>query len=502
MNRLAVNLAKLAVAVNYGLPVLSLCFLGLGIWVSRYFHVLTLIFVYLTVLNIYYLKFQKEHAILRNFGILGRLRYMLESIGPELRQYVVANDYEERPFNREERSEIYRKAKNINSAESFGSRKEFNTEEIKIRHALYPLNQNEVERFQLTFGEERQLTNAYTIHKHIMISAMSYGALGKKAIRALARGARQAGIPMNTGEGGYPEQHLKEGCDIIFQIGTAKFGVRNDDGTLNEQKLQDIAAKTQVRMIEIKLSQGAKPGKGGLLPKEKISAEIAQLRGVPRDRDIISPTHHLECTDNTSLVEFIARVQRVSELPTGIKMCIGSHDEFRQLVEEMIRQDTFPDYIAIDGAEGGTGAAPKAYIDTFGMPLLPALKGTHEILNELNVRGRLKLVAAGKLINPARQIIAMALGADAIYSARGFLLSIGCIQAMQCGNNTCPVGITTHNRRLQNGLIVSDKFKRVIHYVDNLEHEFYELLASIGCRRVQDLDIRHLYIPANTTISS
>lgn len=492
-----IDLHKLSRFVNVLIPASAVLAFLLGHFVSFYFHFFTVTFLLMTVMNGFYMRVQTAHTILRNFGILGQVRYIVESIGPELRQYLYANDTEERPFNRTERAEVYRKAKNVDSASSYGSLDEFDDREIKLRHSLFPLDEDGVERFSLTFGEERGLDTAYTITKPVMISAMSYGALGGNAVRALARGAKLAGIPMNTGEGGCPQYHLQEGCDLIFQMGTAKFGVRNDDATLNDEKLRELAARESVKMIEIKFSQGAKPGKGGLLPKEKITAEIAEMRGVPLGEDVVSPPRHVECTDVETTVRFVRRVQEVSGLPVGCKTCVGDPEEIRALVREMKRQDRFPDYLSIDGAEGGTGAAPKAFMDKVGMPLFPALQAVDAILREEGVRDRLKLLAAGKLINPGRWIVALALGADAVYTARGFMLSIGCIQALQCGNNTCPVGITTHDPALTKGLVIEDKARRVRHYVEHCMHEFYELLGATGCRSAGQLDFRNLYVPGN-----
>ena len=497
---LKIDLHKLAKFTNLALPLLTLTFLVVGTVSSFYFHFLTITFLIMTVINLFYMRVQTSHTVLRNFGLIGQGRYMIESIGPELRQYLFMNDTEERPFNRVERSEVYRKAKDIESASSFGSQENFDSHEIKIRHSMYPVAKDDLVPYSVTFGEERGLASAYTIDKPIIISAMSYGALGEHAVRALARGARQAGIPMNTGEGGYPKYHLMEGCDLIFQMGTATFGVRKEDGSLDDGRLRQLAARREVKMVEVKFSQGAKPGKGGLLPKEKITDEIAELRGVPKGQDVVSPTSHVECRDPASTVRFIRHVQEVCGLPVGIKLCVGCFGEFRTLVREMKNQDIFPDYISIDGAEGGTGAAPKAFMDTVGVPLFPALRGVNAILVEEGVRDRLKLLAAGKLISPGKWLMAMCLGADACYSARGFMLSIGCIQALQCGNNTCPVGITTHDPALQRGLVIAAKANRVEHYVKNCTKEFKELLSSAGCRSLRELTYDRLYTPSGSNL--
>jgi len=321
-----------------------------------------------------------------------------------------------------------------------------------------------------------------------MIGAMSDGALGSKAIRALARGAFKAEIPLNTGEGGYPKYHLMEKCDLIFQMGTAKFGVRDSKGALDENKLNSLAQHPQVKMIEIKFSQGAKPGKGGLLPKEKITQEIAELRGVEMGKDVISPPCHLECVDYKSTCLFIRRVQDVSQIPVGIKFCLGQVDELAQLVKTMLEMDIFPDYIAIDGAEGGTGAAPKIFMDHVGWPIFEALPLVHQILEQVGVRQKTKLIASGQLVNSGKQMMALTQGADAIYTARGFMLALGCIQALRCNSNSCPVGITTHSKALMRGLDIEDKSERIKYYVHNLNHDYYEMLSSLGQKSFTSLN--------------
>ena len=497
----SVDLHKISRFANLAIPSMAVLFFLGGHYLSFYFHFLTVTFLLLTLVNLFYLFIQKKHTLLRNFGILGQARYIIESIGPEMRQYLFANDTEERPFNRIERSEIYRKSKGIDAASAFGSQLNFDNAEVKIRHSMYPVDKADIKPYSLTFGEERGLENSYTITKPYMVSAMSYGALGEKAVRALSRGARMAGIAMNTGEGGTPKYHMAEGGELIFQMGTAKFGVRNDDGSLNDDKLRKLCAEPTIKMVEIKLSQGAKPGKGGLLPKEKITKEISELRGVPMGKDVVSPAHHIECVCKKTTVAFIKRVQDIAMIPVGIKLCVGKTSDFLEIVLEMKAQNIFPDFIAVDGAEGGTGAAPKAFMDGYGMPLLPALYSVNKILVREGVRDKTKIIAAGKLINSSRQFIALALGADAIYSARGFMLSLGCIQAMLCGNNTCPVGITTHDPSLQKGLIVEEKAKRIANYVHGLEHDFYEMLAASGIRDTKDIKIDQLYIPEDTALA-
>ncbi len=493
--RLSINLDRMAKTANAAIGLALIGSALLGYLVSFYFHFLTVFFLLLNLMNLYWRYVQKTHTLLANFGFLAQIRYLVESIGPEFRQYLYATDNEERPFTRNERAEVYRKAKGIDSSAAFGTQLDPMDGQITLRHSFFPTPKEDLDPFNVTFGKARGLGTAYTITKPVIISAMSFGALGSRAVRALARGAKKAGIPMNTGEGGHPKHHFKEEADLIFQMGTAKFGVRHEDGRLHEQKLADLAANDQVKMIEIKFSQGAKPGKGGLLPAEKITEEISQLRGVPMGRDVVSPPRHLECTDVPATVAFIARVQEIAGIPVGIKFCLGLDFEFRSLVQEMKRQNVFPDHIALDGAEGGTGAAPRSFMDGLGIPLFKALPQVEQILKEEGVRDRTRLLVSGKLIDARRQLIAMAMGADACYTARGFMLALGCIQALQCNQNTCPVGITTHDPHLQQGLDIETKSIRVANYVSGLCHDHEELLAATGKTMACQLDRESLYLP-------
>ena len=491
--RLSVNLDRMAKTANGGIVIAAIASALLGYFVSFYFHFLTVALLLLNALNLYWRHVQRTHTLLANFGFLAQIRYLVESVGPEFRQYLYSGDTEERPFTRNERSEVYRKAKGIDSSAAFGTQLDINDGFITLRHSFFPTNKADLKPFSVTFGEERGLASAYSISRPVIISAMSFGALGSQAIRSLARGAKKAGIPMNTGEGGYPKYHLMEGPDLIFQMGTAKFGVRHEDGRLNDNKLQALCAEDAVKMIEIKFSQGAKPGKGGLLPAEKITQEISELRGVPMGRDVVSPPHHLECVDEKSTVAFIKRVQEVSGLPVGMKFCLGRESELRSLIQEMKRQDVFPDFCTVDGSEGGTGAAPKSFMDGLGLPIFTSLPLVHKLFEEQGVRGRLKLLSSGKLIDARRQLIAMSMGANACYTARGFMLALGCIQALQCNQNTCPVGITTHDAHLQRGLDIEGKSTRVANYVEALCHDHDEmfgrgrLLQHVGFERSQPL---------------
>lgn len=420
-------------------------------------------------------------------------RYFLESLGPELRQYLYSSDTEEKPFNRIDRGDIYKMSKNEDKAAGFGSLLNFDSKELKLKHSFFPLI-NSSPSFSLCFGEERGLSHAYTINKPVLVSGMSYGSLGKQAVRALARGAYKAGIPMNTGEGGYPKYHLMEKADLIFQMGTAKFGVRKEDGSFDPSQLEKICKQKSVKMVEIKFSQGAKPGKGGLLPKEKITKEIAALRGIPLGQDACSPSRHIECKDVLSTVRFIKHIQEVSGLPTGIKFCLGSENELQEIFVTMKKENIFPDYIAIDGSEGGTGAAPKTFMDDLGFPVMRALQIVQDMSTELHIRDRFKILCAGQLVRPGKQMAAIALGANAIYTARGFLLALGCIQALRCHTNNCPTGITTHKKKLMRGLNIEEKSERVKNYVSALVKIQYELLSAVGTDSFQNLNKSHLIL--------
>lgn len=482
----------MAVFINFILPVLlvlSWYFFSLQSWA-------TILLVALTLLNFYCRHIQKTHTLLANFGILAFFRYFLENLGPELRQYLYSSDTEERPFNRVERRDVYIKAKNEDKSSAFGSLLDFDGRDYQLKHSFYPKGRGGFLPFHLIFGEERNLKKSYSINKPLLIAGMSYGSLGKYAVRALARGAKKAGLPMNTGEGGYPKHHLIEGCDLIFQMGTAKFGVRKENGELDEDKLQSLSQIPQVKMIEIKFSQGGKPGKGGFLPKEKVTEEIAQLRNIPIDQDVASPPCHKECRDARSATHFIRHVQEVCQIPVGIKFCLGRETELYELFSNMKEENIFPDYIAIDGSEGGTGAAPKTFMDDLGYPLKPALQIVQNVLKELSIRGKFKILCAGKLVSSGKQMMALALGADAIYTARGFLLALGCIQSLRCHNNTCPTGITTHNPRLMKGLDIEEKSERVKNYAVNLLKCNHELLGAMGLKSFSELRPEHLITPA------
>lgn len=328
---------------------------------------------------------------------------------------------------------------------------------------------------------------------------MSYGAISKPAVLALSNGARKAGCWMNTGEGGLSPYHLEGGADIVFQIGTAKYGVRDAAGALSDDRLREVAAHEQVKMFEIKLSQGAKPGKGGILPGGKVTKEIAQIRGIPEGSDSLSPNRHPEIDSVDELLAMIDRVRRVTNKPVGFKTVIGAFGWFDELFEEINKRgaDSGPDFITVDSADGGTGAAPMSLIDAVGLPVRESLPLLVDLLTKHGLRDRTKVIASGKMINPTEATVALCLGADFVVSARGFMFSLGCIQALQCNKNTCPTGITTHDKRLQKGLDVIDKTERVRRYAEQMRHDIEMIAHSCGVKEPRQLQRFHCRFVGN-----
>lgn len=434
--------------------------------------------VYLCVLYIID-KNQTTHAIRRNYPLIGRLRYSFESLGVFFRQYFFALDREELPFNRAERSWVYRAAKNLDNTVAFGSTRNGNKpNSIYFVNHPYPPLQQTTTISAITFGAH--CPNPYSTTHFFHISGMSYGAISRPAVEALAAGAAQAGCWINSGEGGLSPYHLQAGADIVLQIGTAKNSVRNEQGGLDENKLRDLSGHPQVKMVEIKLSQGAKPGKGGIVPAAKVTAEIAAIRGIAQGHDAISPPRHKEIANDSELLDFIAKVKSITNKPVGFKCVLGNPQWIDDLCQEIIKHDVVmqPDFITIDGAEGGTGAAPMSLIDAVGMPLRESVSVLVDTLVKYGLKERIKVIASGKLITATNVAAVLCLGADCAVSARGFMFALGCIQALQCNQNSCPTGITTHNSKLQRGLVPADKTKRVTHYAHNMEKEV-RMIASV-----------------------
>jgi len=432
---------------------------------------------------------QTKQAIRRNYPVVGRFRYFFEHLGDFFRQYFFSMDREELPFNRAERSWVYRAAKHVDTTVAFGSTRDLKPAgtTIFVNCAFPTLGADAVPPGEVIIGPHA--ARPYVTRSLYNISGMSYGALSAPAITALARGAKKTNCWMNTGEGGVSPHHLAGGCDLVVQIGTAKYGVRDLDGNLSDEKLTQLAAHQQVRMFEIKLSQGAKPGKGGILPGAKVSPEIAEIRGIHVGRDSISPNRHPDINSVDDLLAMIDRVRTVTGRPVGFKSVIGASDWIDELFSEINRRGlaTAPDFITVDGAEGGTGAAPMPLIDEVGLPLREGLPLVVDKLNLHGLRDRIKVIASGKLVHPAKIAWALSMGADFCVSARGFMFALGCIQAMQCNKNTCPTGITTHDAKLQRGLNVVNKAERVANFQDQVEHEVGIIAHSCGVAEPRQL---------------
>jgi Glutamate synthase domain 2 len=438
-------------------------------------------------------KLQTKQAIRHNFPVIGRLRYTFEHWGTFFRPYFFAQDREEMPFNRAQRTWVYRAAKNLDSTAAFGSSRNLSSPgTIFFANGLYPVLDSEPSQHTtVTVGPETQ--HPYHCEHFFHISAMSYGAISSPAVKALSWGAKIAGSWLNTGEGGLSPYHLESGCDLIFQIGTGKFGVRDENGNLCEKKLAEIAAHPTVKMFEIKLSQGAKPGKGGILPAAKVTEEISLIRGIPQGHASISPNRFSEIEGHEDLLNLIDRVRNITRKPVGIKLCVGNPAEIESLCEAIIKRgpQSAPNFMTIDSGDGGTGAAPMSLIDNVGMLVYESLPLVADILTRHGLREHVKLIASGKLINPVDVAWALCAGADFVNSARGFMFSLGCIQAMQCNKNTCPTGIATHNKRLQAGLNPIDKSQRVAQYAQNMEKEVETIAHSCGVKHPRLLNRHH-----------
>lgn len=477
---------------------------SLQVFTLRFLEVSTLVMVFaigLIVVAVIYMYIadvtQTKQAIRRNYPVIGRFRYLFEHWGEFFRQYFFALDREELPFNRAQRSWAYRAAKNVDSTVAFGSTHPLNQPgDYLFLNGLFPPLEEEVQaRSAITFGAgfARDL---YCTTSFFNISAMSFGALSAPAVRALSHGASKAGIWMNTGEGGISPFHYEGGCDVIFQIGTAKYGVRDEAGRLSDEKLKEIASHEQVCMFEIKLSQGAKPGKGGILPGAKVTDVIASTRGIPVGEDSISPNRHPEIKNINDLLDMIYRVREITGKPVGIKAVIGQADWLDDLCQHIHDRGLqfAPDFMTIDSADGGTGAAPQSLIDFVGLPIKTSLPLVVDKLVEYGLRERVRVICSGKMINPAGVAAALCMGADCVNSARGFMFALGCVQALQCNKNTCPTGITTHDEDLQKGLNPLSKAERVANYAINLMHEVEVISHSCGVTEPRSLNRDHAQI--------
>lgn len=440
---------------------------------------------------------QKRHTVLRNFPVIGHLRFFFESLGEYFRQYFFLGDREEMPFNRATRAWVYRLAKNEGGMIGFGSTYDISQAGALIFvNAAFPVLESEHQSTPPVVIGEGWCAQPFVARSLINISGMSYGAISQPAVSALAKGAGMAGCYMDTGEGGLSPYHLEGGCDIIFQIGTAKYGVRDENGKLSDTRLRELAQIEQVRAFEIKLSQGAKPGKGGVLPAAKITEDIARIRGIPMGQDSLSPNRHAETGNMDELLDMVEHVRAQTGKPVGIKTAIGGWQFMHELAEAVERRGlaSAPDFLTIDGGEGGSGAAPQALADHMALSINEALPRVIDVLQEHGLRERIKIIASGKLLTPAKVAWALACGADLVNSARGYMFALGCIQSLRCHQNTCPTGITTHNPKLQRGLVVEDKAERVAAYTRSLNKEVEMIAHACGVKHARALKREHVRI--------
>jgi len=440
---------------------------------------------------------QKKHSVLRNYPVIGRLRYFFEKQGEYFRQYFFMNDREEMPFNRATRGWVYRLAKAEGGVIGFGSTN--NTNEpgsiLFVNHPYPVLEEDRLPTPPLAIGEG-YCDQPFVARSIVNISGMSFGAISEPAVRALSRGAATAGCWMDTGEGGLSPFHLEGGGDVIMQIGTANYGVRAADGNFSPERARELARHPEVKAFEIKLSQGAKPGKGGVLPAAKVTEQIAKIRGIPPHQDSISPNRHRDVANVDQLLDKIGYIRELTGKPVGVKTAVGGWQFINELGDAVHRRgfEWAPDFLAIDGGEGGSGAAPQALMDHMALPIAEALPRVVDALIESGLRSRIRVIAAGKLVNPARAAWALCVGADFVNTARGFMFSLGCIQALRCHQNTCPTGVTTHNHRLQRGLVVEDKALRVANYAQGMNREIDMIAHSCGCRHARELRREHVRI--------
>lgn len=433
-------------------------------------------------------RVQKSHTILRNFPVLGYFRYFFESISPEIQQYFIEKSTDGKPFSRNHRALVYRRAKNVNATHPFGTQMNINDDHYEaIRHSIYAIEPTEdFPRVIIGSSLCKQPYSASVLN----ISAMSFGSLSQNAILALNRGAKKGNFYHNTGEGGLSDYHLQGGGDLTWQIGTGYFGCRTPEGDFSPEEFRKRAAIPQVKMIELKLSQGAKPGHGGVLPAAKNTEEIARIRGVKPHTTIVSPPSHKTFKDAKGLVRFIGKLRELSDgKPVGFKLCIGRTEEFIDLCKEMKKEQIWPDFITVDGAEGGTGAAPLEFSDSVGIPLEPALIFVHSTLKKYGLREEVRVIASGKVLTAFSILRMRALGADICNSARAFMFSIGCIQALRCNTNDCPAGVATQDKMLMKGLVVTDKAERVYNFHHNTIKAVLELLGACGITHTEDISI-------------
>ncbi len=434
---------------------------------------------------------QTKHSIRRNFPLIGHGRYLLEHIRPEINQYFIESNWDGMPFNRSKRSVVYQRAKGVTDTVPFGTQSDvYDTGYEWINHSLVPKGVLKEGPRVRVGGKDCKQSYLASIFN---VSAMSYGSLSNNAVRALNKGAKMGGFYHNTGEGGLSPYHLENGGDIVWQIGTGYFGCRDTKGFFDAENFRKRATLPQVKMVEIKLSQGAKPGHGGILPAAKVTAEIAAIRGVAQGKDVISPPAHTAFSTPRGLLEFVAKLRELSGgKPIGFKLCLGKHREFLSICKAMLETGILPDFITVDGGEGGTGAAPMEFADSVGTPLNDGLIFIHNSLVGIGVRDQVRIICSGKITTGFAIASKLALGADLCNSARGMMFAIGCIQALRCNNNTCPTGVATQDPDLVKGLDVGDKSQRVKNFHHATIHSFLEVIAAAGLSHPSELRPWHI----------
>jgi len=456
-----------------------------------------LIFGGLTLLGIRDLV-QKGHAVLRNYPISAHMRFLLEEIRPEMRQYFFESEKDGMPFSRDTRAVVYQRAKMVLDKRPFGTQEDVYREGYEWMHHSVAPKTSASEKFRITIGGP-DCTRPYSASV-FNISAMSFGALSPNAVRALNAGAKKGDFAHDTGEGGFSPYHAEMGGDIIWEIGSGYFGCRHRDGTFNPDEFARVAANDQIKMVELKISQGAKPGHGGVLPAAKVSAEISKIRGVAMGEDCISPASHRAFSTPIEMMQFVGNMRKLSGgKPAGFKMCIGHPWEFLAICKAMLQTGIYPDFIVVDGNEGGTGAAPLEFMDHLGMPMREGVSFVHNALVGIKARDRMKIGASGKIATAFDMARAMAIGADWCNSARGFMFSLGCIQSLSCHTDRCPTGVTTQDPIRNRALYVPHKIERVYNYHHATLHALAELLAAAGLEHPQDLRPIHFSQRTSTT---
>lgn len=466
---------------------------GLAWYIDKNWYVALAVILVLTVMG-YIDMFQTRHTIRRIYPLMGRLRYVMEELRPKMYQYFIESDIDGRPFNRVDRSTVYQRAKEQRDTIPFGTQYDVYSEGYEwMCHSIAPKAFETLNQDPRVMVGNKGCKHPYSA-SILNISAMSFGSMSGNAIEALNAGAKIGNFAHNTGEGGLSDYHLKHGGDVVWQIGTGYFGCRDEHGKFNPELFAEKSKHPNVKMIELKISQGAKPGHGGILPASKNTEEIARIRHIQPHTKVVSPPYHSAFDTPLEMVQFIQKLRDLSGgKPVGFKLCIGHKSEFIAICKAMIHLDIYPDFITVDGGEGGTGAAPPEFSNRVGAPMIDSVDFVHNILNGLNIRQHIKIIASGKIVSAFDVARAIALGADMCNQARPMMIALGCIQALLCNTNKCPTGITTQDPKLTVGLVVDDKKHRVANYHKNTIKNFVELLGASGLDEVQNITRSHIY---------